>query len=210
MSKNHETNLVISLSIFSVFLVVARVYISQSIGLAFMVWNLFLAWLPYLFSFLIIKYRERWKQLVFSIFWLLFLPNAPYMITDLLHLHLRSVVSIPLWFDVLLLFTFSFLGLLLFFFSVKKVHRHLEYSMQKIKAWIIIYAVFFLTGFGIYLGRFLRWNSWDLFTRPYALFADMSQLVLLPFHHPNTWAFTIGISGFLIIVYKAVYHTKLQ
>ncbi len=146
-----------------------------------MVWNLFLAWL-------------------------LFLPNAPYMVTDLLHLRPRA--GVPLWYDALLLFTFAWAGCVLGFASLSVVHRRVEAWLGRAAGWAVVGGVGLLSGFGIYLGRFLRWNSWDVLTRPGALAEDVLVRVLRPADHPRTWAITLLFALFMWCAY-AVFRTPV-
>lgn len=169
----------------------------------FMLWNLFLAWLPWLFSVPLAagpwRRRAAWKLVPAFALWLLFLPNAPYMTTDLLHLKQRAVI--PIWYDAALFFVFAWTGCLLAFHSLAAVHGRVEEWMGRFAGWSFVGAVCVLCGYGIYLGRFLRWNSWDLFERPRTLLGVMASHLLEPARHPTTVVVTVMFAAFLAAAY---------
>lgn len=171
-----------------------------------MVWNLILAWLPWLFAVPMALVPSRvgqaWRLLPSFGAWLLFLPNAPYMVTDVLHV--RHTQAAPVWFDAVMLFAFAWTGCLLGFSSLKIVHARIESWLGRAAGWIFVGGAAVLTGFGIYLGRFLRWNSWDIVTRPRGLAWDVAARVLRPDQHPGTWAVTLMFAAVLIVFYASV------
>ncbi|GAA4108133.1 hypothetical protein GCM10022393_03930 [Aquimarina addita] len=140
--------------------------------------------------------------------WLVFLPNSPYILTDLQHIRISSLQSI--WFDVLLIVSFAINGLIVGFASLRIMQQLLcDYFSKKV-TYIITYTVLLLCGFGIYLGRVLRWNSWDIVNNPMGILGDIAQRILFPMNHINTWSFTIGFGGFLIITYHLIqYYQQL-
>jgi len=173
----------------------------------FLVWNLFLAWLPLLFAFLAeAAWRARlaWLAASCGVLWLLFLPNAPYILTDLLHL--TPAPPVPLWYDVLLLVTFAWTGLLLGFVSLLLIHRGVERSFSRRLGWFVALVSLVLSGFGIYLGRFVRWNSWDVFTQPGALAGALASGMSQPQAHPRLVVVTALLSGLLILLYVAMWN----
>ena len=195
---------VLGLSIFfSVAIVLFRILYTESITFGFLLWNLFLAGLPLLVSMaLLIFDRLRHHTFLFwgmVSLWLIFFPNAPYIITDLIHLKPR--LGVPLWFDALLLFSFVWNGLLLGYFSLYFMHNMIRERTSNLLGWGFTIVVLGLTGFGVYLGRFLRWNSWDILTNPLGLFVDIADRFVNPFIHPRTWAMTILLSTFLFLGY---------
>lgn len=197
ISKTHRF-----LAIFSTFciaLLLARIFIRGSMYYVFLVWNLFLAIIPYAISSWLLQTRWiRKNTLPLCLFlgvWLLFLPNAPYLITDLMHLQYSN--SSIIWFDALLLFAFALNGLLLGIFSLQHIFQILMDKWRETTAKRILFCVVFLCGFGIYLGRFLRWNSWELFSDPIQLFRDCFVSVFDPAYRIKTWGITLGFGGFL-------------
>ena len=146
--------------------------------LLFLVWNLALAWIPLLAALVLVRARSPLLQGASGALWLLFLPNAPYLVTDLVHL--RSRAAVPLWFDVLLFSAFALAGCALAWASLEMVHGRLAASLGRIRAAAVVPGVLLLTGFGVYLGRFLRWNSWDVFAEPAALLTGAARALATP------------------------------
>lgn len=176
-------------------LLAVRFFISGSLRFSFLVWNLFLAFIPYLVSRLLINPRLKKPWLRGMIFsgWLLFFPNALYIITDLIHL--ESNTNVPIWYDAILLFTASFAGLALGFASVVNVEYVMEKFLPKKYIPTVIVFLIFLGSFGVYLGRFERWNSWDIISDPFMLAKDIADRFISPFAHVRTWAVTFILTG---------------
>lgn len=153
----------------------------------------------------------EWKTTWIAVLvWLLFFPNAPYLLTDLGHLtRLGEWMISPLGFDVVMLLSFTLNGLLLGFVSLFLMEAVWRKQFTSRVATALSVLVLFLAGFGMYLGRFLRWNSWDFFHRPFLLLEDLLMRVLDPVGHPRTWAFTLFYASFLIILYTIIrlWHT---
>jgi uncharacterized membrane protein len=172
----------------------------------FLCWNLFLAWIPWLagqgFRAASRRRASRVLQLGWFALWLLFLPNAPYIATDLLHLAPRPPV--PLWYDLTLLLSFAGTGLLLGYVSIIDVQTAVEERFSRRTGWVVAAGSLFLSGFGIYLGRFLRWNSWEVLTDPAGLFRDISDRLLNPTAHPRAYAVTLILGSGLLLGYTAL------
>lgn len=166
-------------------------------GFFFLVWNLFLALVPVALAS--ISCRSRMAESLRFAAWILFFPNAPYLITDLLHLHPRA--GVPLWFDVGLISTFAWAGLLAACLSLRKMHVRVQDWRGKAAGWTFAVGVAILSGFGIWLGRFLRLNSWDAVTEPLALAHAAAQPLLHPAHHLRAWGVTLLFGGLLFVVY---------
>ncbi|WP_281990103.1 DUF1361 domain-containing protein [Aquimarina aggregata] len=192
---------------FSFILLLIRIIKTDSIYYLFLVWNLFLACIPYLVTFLLgIKTTNRFVFWLGFTIWLAFLPNAPYILTDLQHIRISTLQTI--WFDVLLILSFAINGMIIGFVSLQMMQKLLQAQFSKLKTHIIINATLLLCGFGIYLGRVLRWNSWDILQNPLAILSDIFKRVLFPIEHINTWAFTIGFGFFLIITYRLIQYCQ--
>ncbi|HKC34757.1 MAG TPA: DUF1361 domain-containing protein [Chitinophagaceae bacterium] len=187
---------------FTLSLLVVRIIVSAELAYIFLAWNLFLAWIPFAISQKLGDVKKRWKLFFLVGLWLLFLPNAPYIITDFLHLKQRPYI--PYWYDILLLFSAALNGLLLGFLSLLTIEKFLSYRYGNKISGIIILCSFFLCSFGIYIGRYLRWNSWDIIVNPGQVTTDILDRILNPFDHFGTWAVTILFGSFLYVMYYSI------
>ena len=207
MKKQYKLNVLLSLfSIYCIALVFFRAWFTGSIFYMFLIWNLILAYVPLSISQLMLsKNHKKSSTVALAAIWLLFLPNAPYIITDFIHI--KQGTLMPLWFDLLLVFSFAFNGIILFFISVEDVQFLISKHFSSFKTWTITVFILFLTGFGVYLGRFLRFNSWELASNPKRLFVEIFDRVLQPTSHPRTWGFTIGFGTLLLLgflIFRAI------
>jgi uncharacterized membrane protein len=149
----------------------------------YLVWNLFLAWLPLIFALWLAKVLRTklwstWEAVTASLLWLVFLPNSFYMVADFTHL--QNIGTVDVLYDAVMFTAFIYLGLTIGFSSLYLVHLELKqrFSARLSAAWIG--AVLLLASFAIYLGRDLRWNSWDILTNPGGLLFDVSDRLLQP------------------------------
>lgn len=190
--------LVISL-IFSVFLLMVRIKLNHSFFYLFLIWNLFLAIIPFVItSYLTLQPNiKKMKLILWFGIWLLFLPNAPYIITDLMHLRLNP--DSYLWLDILVVTSFACNGLLLFYLSVLDMKNILKTYIKKPVNDILVIALLFLSSFGVYLGRFLRYNSWEILSNPKYLILDIFNIALQPITYREAWLFTFLFGIFLNI-----------
>jgi uncharacterized membrane protein len=198
----------------SVALVAARIVWTAKLSYSFLIWNLFLAWLPMLFALLAFEKYQRssgrdWQFLSLAGAWLLFFPNAPYIFTDLIHLTTRFYSHF--WVDLSLILLCALTGLVLGFVSLYLMQSVVERMLGRLASWFFIAAVTALSGFGIYLGRFMRFNSWDILLRPIQLSRGIGNWVADPLANPNSLAFPILFAAFLFIAYLMLYAlTHLQ
>ncbi|XVJ66662.1 MAG: DUF1361 domain-containing protein [Lacibacter sp.] len=187
---------------FTIALYLVRVVYTGSLLFLFIPWNLFLAWLPFYFSTKMKSEQTIPVKLLWFGCWLLFLPNAPYLITDLVHLEPRPYV--PYYFDLVLLFSAAWNGLLLGLLSFQQIERQLNLYLGRWKVNSIIFVLFLLCGFGIYLGRFDRYNSWHIITQPFDLATDIIRYMLQPLQHLHTWAVTVLFGAALWLMYQTM------
>ncbi|SOE21380.1 Uncharacterized membrane protein [Spirosomataceae bacterium TFI 002] len=191
----------IVLSILSISLFGIRfMHTGASFGLG-LVWNLFLAWIPLFFALLARRLSQKpfFKYLAMAI-WLLFFPNAPYIITDLVHLdHLPAHLW---WYDSMGIFVVAFTGLLLGIYSVSIIHQIWRKDFGAFFAWHAVVVSMGLCGFGIYLGRFLRLNSWDIITHPFRL----ARYCINSLGNPLAMQTTLLFGAVLTAVYLAFYY----
>jgi uncharacterized membrane protein len=194
-------------SAFSAALVAVRFAYTHDPKHGGLVWNLFLAWIP--FGLAIVVYdRQRagarpLALLPLGFLWLLFLPNAPYIVTDFKHLD--PAAAAPLWFDVVVIAAPAWTGMLLGFFSLYLMQAVVRRVAGPRAGWGLVVGALGLSSFGIYLGRVLRWNSWDLFANPRALAHDVWVRLADPLSYPHTVAMTVLLTGFLTAMYLTLY-----
>lgn len=192
--------------LFSVALVAARNYVAGNYFFRFLLWNLFLAFIPYIISTWLEYYTQTKKSVLViagaTAVWLLFFPNAPYILTDLFHLRPRT--EIPIWYDLLLILSFAWNGLILAYVSLTQIQQIFTKLFNKMVSRLFVISTLCLSAFGIYLGRYQRWNSWDIVTNPQGLAYDILDRFIHPFAHGRTWYMTLGFSAFLIVGYFTI------
>jgi uncharacterized membrane protein len=137
------------------------------------------------------------------VLWLLFLPNAPYVVTDLKYINGFSGASAL--YNVVLLASAAWTGLFLGLTSLFLMHAVARRLVGSFNAWALVVGAVALSSFGIYLGRVQRWNSWDVFTRPGSLFGSLASGLLDPLSHPYPIAVTILFTSFLLASYLVFY-----
>jgi uncharacterized membrane protein len=176
-----------------------RVLWTWKLHYTFLVWNLALAAMPVLFSTLFVHSRHRLLSVGAFTLWLLFFPNAPYLITDFIHL--RNHTSAPIWFDILLLFSAASVGLTTAYISLSQIHDRLSALNRPALARAVAITAPFAAGFGIYLGRFLRWRTIDIIQNPLSLISDIAHRFLFPWQHPRAWGVTLTFGTLLALGY---------
>ncbi len=186
-------------------MLVARIGYANNLHYIFLLWNLFLAWVPFQLSVALTKAGQynRWYRYFLLVSWLLFFPNALYIITDLIHLE-NSRTDVPVWFDAILLFTSSVAGLVMAFVSLYQVEMFLKRTVTQKHINKLVIATLFLGSFGVYIGRFLRWNNWDIVTNPFSLLIEITNQFAMPFQHYRTWAVTVLLTGLFSLLYFGV------
>ncbi len=202
IGANKLSALLISVA-FSLSLLLARMLYTETIQYAFLLWNLFLAWVPFHITLLMEHYgAARWRLPVWIIAagaWLLFLPNAPYILTDLYHLPEGGA---PKWFDLILILSFAWNGLTLGFLSIRKMQEMFSARFPQWPVQLFIGPLMLLCGWGVYIGRYLRWNSWDLLTQPVPLLRETGAMLLFPLQYAHVWGFTICMGLFMHLLYS--------
>jgi uncharacterized membrane protein len=203
LSRNLFYPLALS-TLFVFFFFAGRVMWSRQVVFLFLIWNLFLAWLPYLFGLALVAIHQArpkwwWALLIPGVLWLLFLPNAFYIMTDLIHLKNRD--SIPLWYDAGLLSISAWTGIFLAVSSLHMAQRVVQSYAGKLAGWIFSFAVIGLSGYGVYLGRFLRWNSWDFLVQPLDIISDSLTPLTNPMNHKDKIAFMVMYTALFFVTY---------
>jgi uncharacterized membrane protein len=169
----------------------------------FLVWNLILAWVPLVLAMGAYGRARRRVDLTVAVLlvpWLLFFPNAPYLLTDFIHL---GEGPAPLWYDALMLSAFAWTGLLLGFGSLYLVQMILRRAFGTVVAWLGVVVALSLASIGVYVGRFIRFNSWDALLHPIRVAEVVNeQLSAVP---ARTAEALLGLVAFLLVGYLVVY-----
>jgi len=200
-SKFKTLSLVIVALTFSVISLMVRIKLNKSFFYLFLVWNVFLAIIPYTIT-MYLNTKQNLNKLKFGFWflvWLAFLPNAPYIVTDLIHIRVGN--DTLLWLDVLVVLSFALSGLLLFYLSLLDMQQLIKSKFKRIPIQTISIFILFLSSFGVYLGRFLRYNSWEIISNPQVLISDVFEIMVSPFQNVTAWLFTLGFGGFLVVGY---------
>ncbi len=184
-------------------------YRDRSLAYDYLSWNLFLAWLPLLFALRLMNVLRRkrwssWEALATSFLWLVFLPNSFYMISDLIHL--QQVPNSDILYDTLMFTSFVFTGVMLGFSSLYLIHLQLRrrFSLRGAAVWITITLL--ICSIAIYMGRDLRWNTWDILVNPNGLLFDVSDRLQHPAAYPQM---LLVISAFFVVLmsmYNLLWH----
>jgi len=180
-----------------------RIIYAGKTGYLFLVWNLFLAIVPLIFAG-IAEHFHRKNNTIFWLFgflWLLFFPNSPYIVTDFMHLRVLVSTVVPFWFDVMVIGSFAITGILFGLCSLSVIGRITFKRFGIFWSWMFMIFVALLSGFGIYLGRYLRWNSWDIFVSPNELFSDINQRITQPLSFPQTWIISLLFAALILCSY---------
>ncbi len=188
-------------TIFNMAMLVFRIEYSGSISHIYLIWNLFLAWMPFIVAFYLYNFKTKKIKIIWSVLligaWLAFFPNAPYIITDLIHLKSRPLI--PLWYDAVLICGFAWTGLLLGLSSLLMIHDFIQYKSNNFVAWTFSLFAIGAGSFGIYVGRFLRWNSWDIVTRPLTVIRDILDKLVHPLSNGESLSMALVFTGFLFV-----------
>jgi uncharacterized membrane protein len=195
-------------SLVSGVLVVARILSTGNLYYGFLLWNLFLAWLPLVFAVLACDNfrnapRPNLRLAGLAMAWLLFFPNAPYIFTDLIHLHTRFFGQF--WIDLATVLTCALTGWVLGFVSLYLMQSIVSRMFNPLTGWLFTLAATGLGSFGIYLGRFWRFNSWDVVAKPAQLFRGLGAVTSRSLIDPGTIAFPLLFAAFLLSSYLMLY-----
>jgi len=204
--KNESETLLIASIAFSCFLVLLRMLVTGQIVFTFLVWNLFLAAIPYIISrycwlhFHLVK--SRLILIPLFVAWILFIPNSFYILTDLFHL--GNTGNAPLWYDLLVILSFAWNGLILGLLSVRHMEKVFQSTFRTSHELLFLYPVMWLNAFGVYIGRYLRFNSWDIITSPFRLLMDVVDILIHPMDNKNALAMAMTWSVFMTLIYLII------
>ena len=195
-------------SVISIGLFAARATTSESGRYAFLVWNLFLAWIPFGFAWIAYSSTHLPKPVMVllvglcAILWLIFFPNAPYILTDFQHLT-RLNGEAPVWYDVIMLLWFSWNGVFLGVISLYFMQRVVARWLGSILSWAFVVGVTVLSSLGVYVGRFMRWNSWDVMFDPLGMPGEFLHTVSRTQERTLTFSFLFAL--FFLFVYVTLF-----
>jgi uncharacterized membrane protein len=192
----------------SVVLFLFRVIDAHNLRYGFLLWNLFLGWLPLLFAWLLVRRLPRtlWLtpgNLLLTALWLGFLPNSFYLVSDLIHL--RSTGEVSLLYDAVLFFSHIFNSFVAGYASLYLVHLELVKRREWWRAHTLISTVILLCSFAIYLGRNLRWNTWDVLVNPAGILFDVTDRIINPLAHPQVFVTTMTFFALLGSMYVVMW-----
>lgn len=181
---------------------------NSSMEFWYLIWNLLLAWVPFGLSLWLRKLLRtqswaNWLPLLVTAVWLGFLPNTFYMITD--YIHLQDVPRVDQIYDVAMFTTLIATGVSLGFASLAIVHIELRRRLSAASAWRVIALILLLTSFAIYVGRDLRWNTWDIITSPAGILFDISERIINPTAHSQTFVITATYFVLLGVCYYCLW-----
>jgi uncharacterized membrane protein len=188
-------------------LVLARIAYSDNTRHTGLIWNLFLAWIPFILAYFAhaISWKRSWVYMavaVIAFLWLIFFPNAPYMLTDLQDLA-RTNRGAPLWYDVIIVGWCSWTGMMLGVISLYLMQDIITRTFGRKTGWVFVFVISGLSSFGIYIGRFVRLNSWDILQNPGETAMDILGLVIDP--SMRLAAFTILYTFFFLFIFLLLY-----
>lgn len=188
-------------------LVLARVAYSESGRHLGLIWNLFLAWIPFMLAYFAhaVSWRKASLYLIIpfiAFLWLIFFPNAPYMLTDLQDLT-RKANDAPLWYDVIIVVWTSWTGTLLGVISLYFMQDIIIRRFGRMTGWVFVFVISILSSFGIYIGRFVRLNSWDILQDPAETAQEILGIIIDP--SMRLAAFTLLYAFFFLFVFLLLY-----
>ena len=194
-------------SLFCIALVLVRNMHSSDVNFRYLIWNLFLAWIPFVLAIFV---YDRWRRrrrgvllFVLGVLWLLFFPNAPYIATDFVHL--EQDPGAPYWYDAVMIAAFAWMGVLLGFASLYLMQTVVRQWRGAVAGWIFAFTAIGLGSLGIYLGRFLRLNSWDAVDHPSVLPRILHAVARDPFRYQEAIAVTVLFTIALSFAYFLLY-----
>jgi len=201
--KSHNTKFLLLFSAFCIILIFIRMYVVRNDTFLFLIKNLALAWVPYLLSQLFVI-KSKYVRILVGLLTLLFFPNTLYMITDLFQLWPKNYVSV--WFELIHLLSFAMVSLFLGFGTLKNFEKQFLISYNNRFVELYIFLIIYLGSFGVYLGRFVRLNSSDLFLNPGHLFNEILNVISNPFDDVNFYGTTLVFAIFIYLLYYGVFN----
>ena len=192
----------------SIGLIVGRIGWMREFRYSFLAWNLVLAWVPLILALLTLGEYERRRRLtrrlvLLGFAWLLFFPNSPYLFTDLVHV--TRGMRAHFWPDLILVLTSAMTGLVLGFVSLFVIQTVVRRALGGAASWLFVLGAAGLGGVGICLGRFLRFNSWDVLVKPAAIVKEIGSAATSVGSSPSNAVIPLLFTAFLFTVYLLLY-----
>lgn len=182
------------LSILAVVMNLVRLVLAENDAYVWLNWNLFLALVPVLLAYTVIVSKHRMVAVVAILAWIGFLPNAPYLITDFIHLADVGPRDL-LWYDAIMMFVYSLIGVLAYLVSLRIIMQRFRWPLY------MSLVTGILTGFGIYLGRYIRFNTWHVLTQPLDIVRVIREIIMYPSQHAPVLTMTLSFAIFLTVIY---------
>ncbi len=202
-------SLLVAASVISLLLEQLHTHMNGVERYQFLPFNLKLAWIPFIAA--VIANASTRNRVLFTLampvctlVWILFFPNAPYLLTDFQHLATTRAAT-PLWFDVIVMIWFAWTGLLLGITSLYLMQEIVTHKLNPTAGWVFALGMTLLSSLGVYLGRFLRWNSWDLLKDPLPIAKDLVGIVRDPFANMGSIGFTILFTLLFLFIYLTIH-----
>ena len=201
--KKNIPDFLFPLIILSIILIAIRFFLWKTVSFNYLLWNILLAFIPLVLSLIVLFQPKKGiiNKIIFIvglILWLLFIPNAPYLVTDIIHL--GEIKAVPVLFDTFLLFNTALLGLVIFCLSLEHIEKIILEKFSKVKTFLMTTFIILLISFGMYLGRFARFNSWDIFTNHQSLFGHIWGVISQTEAH--VYLYTLLFFSFLFLSYQ--------
>lgn len=196
-------------SVVSICLYLGSIHRGAGTAYSYMLWNLLLAWVPLLLVRVLLRVLHTWRWLswqgiVVSALWLLFLPNSFYIVSD--YVHLQNVPDVDILYDAVMFTSFVMNGLILGFISLYLFHVELRKRLSALRTKFSIVGVLLVCSFAIYMGRYLRWSTWDVARDPTGLLFDVSNRLIDPWSYPRMVATTTVFFVLLVTMYLVMYN----
>jgi uncharacterized membrane protein len=199
--------LLVAASLLAIATVEVRVWKTGDPYYRFLIWNLALAWVPLVFAsaaYSAAAHSRRKLVVPLSVGWILFFPNAPYVLTDFIHLNDEQATA-PVWYDALMISSCAWIALLLGLTSLYLMQMVAKRALGTVWSWAGVVAALALASFGVYLGRFVRFNSWDALIRPGRVTNVIAHQLENPFQHPRMLAVLVLLTASLTVAYAILY-----
>ena len=189
--------LVLLISFAAISLNLARLGLAENLSYLRLNWNLFLALIPIFFAWIFVRSKNKYVQSVMFLLWIGFLPNAPYLVTDFIHLADVGPKSI-LWYDGIMIFMYTLAGMMAWIGTTYLIQQKMKWNE------VFIVIIGFLSGFGIYLGRYIRFNTWDILTHPLSVFETVGGIIISPANH-QPMLLMIMVTTFIFIIFSKLF-----